>query len=253
MRFYKWFALSLIIIVQIIAGCGGGGGGAAVVLPPIDITAPTVNLFTMPTTATSSAVAVTGLTASDNIGVIGYLITESSTAPVASAIGWAASAPTSFIFSSFGTKTAYAWAKDAAGNVSASRSATVSMHISSSISTVISSSTASSTISFSGISIPIVCGIDLRVTYPSGSMYIDGVVSEVAPVGTVVAAVKANIGLSEAALSIIYPSTNADKDPGFDSRVIATLNYTSVPSGSVSTNFMVTVLKVFDCNGVQIQ
>ena len=26
MQFYKWFAVSLIIVTQIIAGCGGGGG-----------------------------------------------------------------------------------------------------------------------------------------------------------------------------------------------------------------------------------
>ncbi|MDD2735607.1 MAG: Ig-like domain-containing protein, partial [Desulfuromonadaceae bacterium] len=93
--------------------------------PVPDLTAPTVSTFTLPTTATSLTVPVSGLAASDNIGVTGYLITESATAPAATASGWSATAPTSFTFSSAGSKTAYAWAKDAAGNVSAARTATV--------------------------------------------------------------------------------------------------------------------------------
>jgi hypothetical protein len=59
--------------------------------------------------------------------VTGYLITESATAPTAGAAGWSASAPNSFTFSAAGSKTAYAWAKDAAGNVSAAKSTSVSI------------------------------------------------------------------------------------------------------------------------------
>ena len=92
-----------------------------------DGTAPTVNSFILPTTAVSLTVAVSGLSASDSIGVTGYLVTESATVPAASAIGWSATAPTTFTFSSAGAKTAYAWAKDAAGNVSISRSATTTI------------------------------------------------------------------------------------------------------------------------------
>jgi Domain of unknown function (DUF4082) len=43
--------------------------------------------------------------------------------PSATASGWLGSAPLSYTFTSAGNKTLYAWAKDAAGNVSASRSA----------------------------------------------------------------------------------------------------------------------------------
>jgi len=95
--------------------------------PRPDLTAPTVSSFSLPATAASLTVAVSALTANDNIGVTGYLITESATAPATSASGWTAAAPTSFTFSSAGAKTAYAWTKDAAGNVSASRSATVNI------------------------------------------------------------------------------------------------------------------------------
>ena len=90
-----------------------------------DTTAPLVSAFTLPTTATSLSVTVSSFTASDAIGVTGYLITKSATKPAASSVGWTATAPRSFTFSAAGSNTAYAWAKDSAGNVSASRSAVV--------------------------------------------------------------------------------------------------------------------------------
>jgi hypothetical protein len=90
-----------------------------------DTTAPTVTLFSIPATATTLTVGITGFTATDNIGVTGYLVTESSTAPSATATGWSATASTAYIFTSAGSKTLYAWAKDAAGNVSTSKSAAV--------------------------------------------------------------------------------------------------------------------------------
>ncbi|MGB9081709.1 MAG: Ig-like domain-containing protein [Desulfuromonadaceae bacterium] len=92
-----------------------------------DTTAPTVSAFTMPSTATSLTVAISSFTASDNVGVTGYLVTESASAPSAGAAGWISSAPATFTFSAAGSKIAYAWAKDAAGNVSVARSSSVSI------------------------------------------------------------------------------------------------------------------------------
>jgi hypothetical protein len=89
---------------------------------PVDVTKPLVTAFTIPSTAASLTVSVTSFTASDNKGITGYLLTETSTAPLAGNTGWSASAPSSYTFASEGTKTLYAWAKDAAGNVSASLS-----------------------------------------------------------------------------------------------------------------------------------
>jgi len=83
-----------------------------------DTTAPSVTAFSIPETSSSLTTSITTFTASDAVGVTGYKLTESSSAPLASASGWSASAPTSYTFSSEGTKTLYAWAKDAAGNVS---------------------------------------------------------------------------------------------------------------------------------------
>jgi DNA-binding beta-propeller fold protein YncE len=92
-----------------------------------DTVAPTVTAFTLPVTYSSLTVPITTLTASDNFGVAGYLLTESSTKPSATASGWSSTAPGSYTFTGTGTKTLYAWAKDAAGNVSAGRSATVTV------------------------------------------------------------------------------------------------------------------------------
>lgn len=132
------------------AGNISSSRSAAVTISLPDTTAPVISTFTMPATATSLSVTVSSFTASDAVGITGYKITESATAPAASATGWTASAPTSFTFSAAGSKTAYAWAKDAAGNVSLSRSAAVTISIPLSdktapvISTFIMPSTASS-------------------------------------------------------------------------------------------------------------
>ena len=95
-----------------------------------DTTKPTVSAFTIPATSTTLAVSITSFTATDNIGVTGYMATESATAPLASAAGWSAARPASYTCASAGAKTLYAWAKDAAGNVSLSRTASVTITVS---------------------------------------------------------------------------------------------------------------------------
>ncbi|HBG07876.1 MAG: hypothetical protein A2075_18895 [Geobacteraceae bacterium GWC2_58_44] len=90
-----------------------------------DSSAPTVNSFSMPATTNSTSVAVSSFGCSDDVAVTGYLITESAGTPAASAAGWSATAPISFTFAGTGSRTAYAWAKDAAGHVSAGRAVPV--------------------------------------------------------------------------------------------------------------------------------
>jgi len=102
-----------------------------ITLPPVaDTTKPTVSAFTIPATSTTLAVSITSFTATDNVGVTGYMATESATAPLASAAGWTAARPASYTCASAGAKTLYAWAKDAAGNVSLSRTASVTITVS---------------------------------------------------------------------------------------------------------------------------
>ena len=161
MRFLKYYAVLLSVVIQVIAGCGGGGGGST---PPSDTTAPNVIAFTLPATASSLTVPISGFTASDNIGITGYLVTESATAPSVADTGWSGSPPSSLTFSSPGVKTAYGWVKDGAGNVSASRSATV---------TITLPTTKTVTLKFSSQStIPgdLINGFDLTVTLPVGSV-----------------------------------------------------------------------------------
>jgi len=88
-----------------------------------DLTRPVITIFTLPATSSSLTVSGINLTASDNVGVTGYYLSTSFITPRASSSGWKTAAPTSYTFSSAGTKTLYAWAKDAAGNISLRRSA----------------------------------------------------------------------------------------------------------------------------------
>jgi hypothetical protein len=92
-----------------------------------DTTAPTVSTFTVPATSSSLTVAIYAIGATDNVGVTGYLVNESSAKPATTAPGWSTTAPTGYTFASAGAKTLYAWAKDAANNVSASKNATVTI------------------------------------------------------------------------------------------------------------------------------
>jgi regulation of enolase protein 1 (concanavalin A-like superfamily) len=107
--------------------CTGTFGNVAVTGGAADVTPPTVSVFSIPSSSSSLTVPITTFTATDDRGVTGYLVTESSTKPSATASGWSATVPTSYTFATTGSKTLYAWAKDAAGNVSNSLSASVTI------------------------------------------------------------------------------------------------------------------------------
>jgi len=158
-----WFLLLLGIMTNLIIGCGGGGGGGGGggTAPQPDVVAPVITAFTLPSAATSLTVAVSSFTATDAVGVTGYMITESAIAPTAGAAGWSASAPSVFTFSSAGSRIAYAWVKDAAGNVSASVSASIQI-----------SAIKTSTLKFttqSSNSGNLIGGFDFSVVFPVGS------------------------------------------------------------------------------------
>lgn len=93
----------------------------------VDTSPPTVTAFTVPATTTTLSVAITSFTATDNVGVTGYLVNESPSTPSATAGGWTTAVPSSYTFNGPGAKTLYAWAKDAGGNVSASVSRSVNV------------------------------------------------------------------------------------------------------------------------------
>ncbi len=95
-----------------------------------DVTAPAISSFSIPSTSNSLVVPVT-VSASDNIAVTGWNLSETSAASLAGDGGWSSTAPVEYTFSSEGSKTLYVWVKDAAGNVSASvsKSVTISLQV----------------------------------------------------------------------------------------------------------------------------
>lgn len=98
----------------------------------IDNEKPVVTAFALPSNSNSLVVPVSSFTASDNLAVTGYAITSTDTPPPATDGRWLSTAPTSFSFPSAGNYAAYAWARDAAGNISLSRTSQVAIALASS-------------------------------------------------------------------------------------------------------------------------
>jgi hypothetical protein len=105
----------------------------------VDISAPTITSFSIPSPSSSLNIPITAFTASDDVSATGYKITESAIPPVAGAAGWSGTAPTAYTVGSDGTYTLYPWAKDAAGNVSAVFGSPTSVHVDTSAPTILSS------------------------------------------------------------------------------------------------------------------
>ena len=93
----------------------------------VDTTSPAISSFSIPSTSSSLTVPVSSFSATDDKAVAGYLLTESSAAPQSGDAAWVSSAPSSYTFSQDGVRTLYAWVKDAAGNISVSKSASVTI------------------------------------------------------------------------------------------------------------------------------
>jgi hypothetical protein len=86
----------------------------------------TINADATYTNSTVVSINITGDT--DNVGVTGWYVSESSSAPDVSAGGWNVARPTTFFLSSGdGLKTLYVWTKDAAENVSNAGSNSISL------------------------------------------------------------------------------------------------------------------------------
>jgi hypothetical protein len=92
-----------------------------------DTTLPQILSFILPATWTGLTVPVTEISLLDNGDVVGYLLSESSTPPVAADARWLDYLPVRYTFDSKGDKTLYLFVKDAANNVSAAQSAQVTV------------------------------------------------------------------------------------------------------------------------------
>jgi hypothetical protein len=95
-----------------------------------DQTPPTVTEFRIPSASETLTVPIRSFRATDTVGVAGYMVTTTSSKPSGSSPNWTATPPTSYTFTSEGTKRLYPWAKDAAGNVSTSFSGNATVTIS---------------------------------------------------------------------------------------------------------------------------
>ncbi len=146
-------ATSSVTVVNSAPGGGTSNAQVFTVFTPADITAPTVTAFAIASTSSSLTVPVTTFTATDNVGVTGYLLTEASTTPALGDSGWASTTPASFVFSSQGSKTLYAWAKDAAGNISTGRNASTVITLSDTAAPTITAFTIPSTSSSLTVSV----------------------------------------------------------------------------------------------------
>lgn len=119
--------LFLLLIATVLVSCSGGGNGSggSVALPG-DTVAPTVTAFVIQPTASSLTVPVV-FTATDNVGVTGYMVTTTNVPPRANDPGWSTTPLTSVTFTSIGLLNVYAWARDGSGNVSPAGTGTITL------------------------------------------------------------------------------------------------------------------------------
>ena len=167
------------IAAQNSAGTSYGSEASFITSAPPDTTAPSGSItISRPgysdASYTNSTTITLTLSATDNIGVTGYYISDSSSTPSASASVWTSvTSTTSYsgtvsysLSSGEGGKTIYVWYKDAAGNVSNSASDTIILDTTAptvnitSPTTDTTYTTTSSTISLSGSASDSSSGID---------------------------------------------------------------------------------------------
>jgi hypothetical protein len=134
-------------------------------LPTIDATAPVVT-FTLPANSSGTTVSITTLTATDNVSVTGYCLSETDSS---SDCSWSGVAPSTYTFATEGIKTLFAFAKDAAGNISSSVSATVDIQTDKLL-TISKPGSGTGTVTSSPAGIN--CGTTCSSTFPFGSVVV---------------------------------------------------------------------------------
>lgn len=121
---------------------------------------------------------------------------------------------------------------------------TATSTISATTSTAITLPTAVSTVSISGVSTPIIYGLELKITYPSGVNFVNAVASGITPVTSTI--IPGTPGLTEVNVSL------AGSD-AFGAGEIMKINFNNVQSSNAPADFKVTLLAVYGAGGVQIQ
>ncbi len=91
----------------------------------MDTTPPVITTFSIPPEYLSLTIPVNSFTATDDVAVTGFILTENSIFPQPEDSRWSATPPLKFTLSNEGNSILHAWVKDAAGNISVSVSAPV--------------------------------------------------------------------------------------------------------------------------------
>jgi len=90
---------------------------------------PVIAAFAVPATSESLVVSVITFTATDDVAVVGYYLSESPFEPELLDDAWIPEAPSAYVFATEGTKVLYAWVKDGSDNISLSLSAQVVINL----------------------------------------------------------------------------------------------------------------------------
>ena len=148
-----------------------------------DVTAPVITGFTLPGTVDSLSIPIATLTATDDVGVTGWLINQSASTPNLSDGNWTASAPTVVHAPNAGSQTFYAWARDASGNISTSSSQSVTVTVAPFFGNPLYQTTASGRLQGAGSLVDLTLG---GVKGQIASALLFGVPSAGTPTGTMV-------------------------------------------------------------------
>jgi hypothetical protein len=130
------FPLGLTSVTCNATDAVGNTGSNTFTVTVQDTTAPAVITFSASSPSNNLNIPITAFTASDKVGVSGYLISTDANPPSSDDPGWSGPAPTTFTVTGFGSYTLYPWAKDSAKNVSAPFSSPVGVVVCSSSATV---------------------------------------------------------------------------------------------------------------------
>jgi hypothetical protein len=231
MQFFKVMAVTFVISLLTLAGCGGGGGGVGGG-STADTVSPTVSITAVADSA-SAGVRTVSVNAADNVGVTRVELLADGVP-----IGTDTAGPYSFswdisAFSKGSIHTLSAKAYDTAGNVG-SANVVVTVPITALMNTVVSGNSAVGTVVLSGLPTPQAFGLNMTVTMPNGASMVGGTPTGVA-----------------AAASAIFLPVNATTfglggTSGFGSGEVMKINFSNVPAGAKAGDFSISLLSVLD-------
>ena len=222
-----------------------------------DIQKPVVTSFAIPATATSPTITVTTFTATDNTGVTGYLITESASVPAAGANGWMVGKPDSYTFTTVPdlvatTRTLYAWARDAAGNVSnLFTPADITVTLPDLTPPLISNLSMLTDGAFTNVPVQNITGTAVDVSSPPVTVTVNGVST---PVNSVTGTFNTSVTLANRANTVTITATDSAVTPNTATVVRNLTLDTAVPGftgivpadNSLTKNIVITVSGTID-------